>query len=135
MSPDQPADSATAAVHRRVLVVDDDNLVGTSVARLLRKHCSVDVLTDAREVLARMENGETWDAILCDLMMPGISGMELHRLLAQRFPASARKMIFMTGGAYVDEAERFLSDPERHRIEKPFDREVVLAALAEVGAA
>jgi CheY-like chemotaxis protein len=117
---------------RRVLVVDDDRLVGSSLARLLRKTCAIDLETEARAAVARAEAGQSWDVILCDLMMPGMSGMELHAVFSQRFPELAKRMVFMTGGLYTDEAESFLGDGRLRRLDKPFERESVLAMLEQV---
>jgi CheY-like chemotaxis protein len=99
---------------------------------LLRKSCSIDLETDARRAIARAESGQVWDVILCDLMMPGMSGMDLFRTFQERFPSLAQRMVFMTGGTYTDEADNFLADPARRRLDKPFERERVLAVLEQV---
>jgi CheY-like chemotaxis protein len=69
----------------------------------------------------RCAAGETFDLILCDLMMPEMTGMDLHRELSRVAPDQATRMIFMTGGAFTPAARLFLSDPSREHIEKPFD--------------
>nr|MBA3455876.1 response regulator [Deltaproteobacteria bacterium] len=102
----------------RILVVDDETLVGTSVKRILKSH-DVHVLSNAKEALARCVAGEAYDLILCDLMMPDMTGMELHRELMRVGPRMAGRMIFMTGGAFTPEAREFLIT--RDHIEKPFN--------------
>ena len=71
--------------------------------------------------------------VLCDLMMPGLSGMELHERLARSAPEVARRMVFLTGGAFTDGAREFLARVPNPRIEKPFEpsalREAVAAGL------
>ncbi|MDQ3364703.1 MAG: PAS domain S-box protein [Myxococcota bacterium] len=103
----------------RILVVDDEALVGISVKRILRAH-DVHMLNSAKEALARCVAGEAYDLILCDLMMPDMTGMELHGELLRACPELAGRMIFMTGGAFTPEAREFLSATEDH-VEKPFD--------------
>jgi PAS domain S-box-containing protein len=121
----------------RVLVVDDEALVLRTVKRLLSKeHDVVDVVA-AKEALALCKRGEKFDLILCDLMMPDMTGMDLHRELAQAVPEQAAHMIFLTGGAFTAKAWQFLSDPPKEHVEKPFDpaalRAIVRRCVQEAG--
>ncbi|MEO8335286.1 MAG: response regulator, partial [bacterium] len=65
--------------------------------------------------------GEKFDLILCDLMMPEMTGMDLHRELMVIAPDQANKMIFLTGGAFTAGARAFLAEPPKEYIEKPFE--------------
>ncbi|MGZ5968040.1 MAG: hybrid sensor histidine kinase/response regulator [Polyangiales bacterium] len=116
----------------RVLVVDDEPLIGKSVQLLLSTKHDVVPLTSAREAYDRMLSGERWDAVLCDLMMPEMTGMDLYERLEQRMPELARKMVFLTGGAFTPRARAFLERGQNPRVEKPFDEETLLAAIASV---
>jgi CheY-like chemotaxis protein len=129
-SPPVPA----AAGRRRVLVVDDDALVVRSVARTLADRYEIVTASSAVEALAHVERGERFDALLCDLMMPQMTGMELHARLEERAPALARRMLFITGGAFTDAAARFLAEG-RACVEKPFEPEALRAAIERVAAA
>jgi CheY-like chemotaxis protein len=62
-----------------------------------------------------------YDIIFCDLMMPGITGMEFHSRLVQVDPDQASNVIFLTGGAFTSQARQFLADMDNLSIEKPFD--------------
>jgi CheY-like chemotaxis protein len=121
----------------RILVVDDEQLIGTTIRRLLPLH-EVVALADPREALARLTGGEPFDLVLCDLMMPLLSGMELHEAVAAVRPEVARRMVFMTGGAFTDRAREFLERVGNPQLGKPFDpqdlREQVRAWLAEARA-
>ncbi|MGZ3460090.1 MAG: hybrid sensor histidine kinase/response regulator, partial [Archangium sp.] len=103
----------------RILVVDDEPLVGASAERLLRSFCEVVVVTSSREALALVEAGQRFDLVLCDLMMPQMTGMELHEELSHRAPELAARMLFLTGGAFTPDAQRFLS--EKRWLAKPFN--------------
>ena len=70
--------------------------------------------------LGRCAGGETFDLILCDLMMPDMTGMDLHRELSGTAPEQASRMIFLTGGAFTATALQFLSETPKEHIEKPF---------------
>lgn len=116
-----PAASPGASPARgRVLVVDDEPMVARSVARILSGEHDVTALTSSREALRRAEAGERWDLVLCDLMMPELSGMELSRRLAGAAPELAGRMVFLTGGAFTPESQAFLA-AGRTWLEKPID--------------
>lgn len=104
----------------RILVVDDELIICTSVRRMLSRRHEVVVTTRATEALERVRAGETFDVILCDLMMPQMTGMELHRQLAAF--GHADHIVFMTGGAFTLAARQFLDSVSNQRIEKPFDQ-------------
>jgi PAS domain S-box-containing protein len=104
----------------RILVVDDEELVLRSVKRVLANEHDVTVIGSATEALALCAAGETFDLILCDLMMPEMTGMDLHVELSRVAPEQASRMIFITGGAFTEKARSFLTDPPKEQIEKPF---------------
>lgn len=111
---------STLSTRPFVLVIDDDPSVGSGIRRMLAKECEIEVVTSAREALDRIATGLRFDVILCDLMMPEMPGMELYRELERIDLESARKTIFMTGGAFSAGAREFLARAPRPHIEKPF---------------
>ena len=113
----------------KVLVVDDELLVGKSLARLLAAH-DVTVLTSPAEVLQRAAAGERWDVVLCDLMMPEMSGMEWFEEARRTVPALESRVVFVTGGAFTDAAREFLERVPNARLEKPFTPDEVRAVVA-----
>ena len=105
----------------RILVVDDEPALGVAIRRILAGEHDVTVLTaasEAREVVAR---GDRFDVILCDLMMPKMTGMDLHAEFTVLAPDQAERMVFVTGGAFTEKARRFLGTVPNIRLEKPFD--------------
>jgi CheY-like chemotaxis protein len=117
----------------RVLVIDDDPLVGRSMARLLQSAHEVTVLTSPTEAVARIVRGERWDAILCDLMMPELSGMDVEERLSKAAPDIVPRIVYLTGGAFTDRAREFLA-AGRPYLEKPVEAEALrtrVAALVE----
>ena len=66
-----------------VLIVEDDSHYREFLARTLERDYRVQVAQDGREALARLD-GQTYDAILCDLRVPGISGKELIQTIRGR---------------------------------------------------
>jgi PAS domain S-box-containing protein len=112
----------------KVLVVDDEPLVCRALQRVLSPPHDVHVQESGRAALAALEHEDGWDLVICDLMMPDLSGMELHELVKARAPALAERFVFLTGGAFTEGAREFLRRVRNERIEKPFEA----AALREV---
>jgi CheY-like chemotaxis protein len=73
----------------------------------------------------------SYDVILCDLMMPEMTGMELHAQLETTQPERAARMVFVTGGAYTPAAMSFLERVPNPRLEKPFDPENLRTQVRE----
>ena len=134
-APAVPADAQPdAAGQARILIVDDEEMLGTILRRVFRGH-DVTVLTDARKALELIDGGAHFDAILCDVMMPVMTGIEFHRALSERHPDQVGALIFLTGGAFTKETAAFLDSVPNLRVDKPFDaaqlRARIEAHLAE----
>jgi PAS domain S-box-containing protein len=126
-----PAEASPAPGRRaRVLVLDDDGRVADALRRMLEPEHQVEVLTRSRQALERVRAGASWDAVLCDVMMPELSGIEWFEEVRRVDPALARRVVFVTGGAFTAAARTFLEEVENPRIEKPFVAAEVRAAVA-----
>jgi CheY-like chemotaxis protein len=122
----------------KVLVVDDDPMVAAVVRRILANDHDLTSTTSAQHALDLCSGGERYDVILCDLMMPQMTGMDLHAELARLAPDQAQRMLFFTGGAFTERARSFLDEVENLRLEKPFDavtlRTLIASRLRDPGA-
>ena len=99
----------------------DEESLAQAVRRFLANDHEVEALTNGREALERIRAGTRYDVILCDLMMPQMTGMELHEAVLRIDADQARRMVFLTGGAFTQSARAFMERTANHRIEKPFD--------------
>lgn len=130
-----PKLSAGAGRRGRILIVDDEPLVSQAIRRALQREHEVTMLTSAREAHARLTGGEHFDLILCDIMMPEMSGIDLYEALARVAPSLAERMVFLTGGAFTPRAREFLSLLKNPCVEKPFIprelQELVRSLLSE----
>jgi signal transduction histidine kinase/CheY-like chemotaxis protein len=117
---------------RRILLVDDEAAVGRSLQMLLAPETEVVPVIRAAEALDLLARGERFDAIVCDLMMPQSSGMQLYEQVGQLAPEYLGRMIFMTGGAFTEQAREFLASLDRPHLEKPFSEHELREALASV---
>jgi PAS domain S-box-containing protein len=116
------AEHGVAAPKRvRILAVDDEPLVLNALRRTLGSEHEILLFNRPQAVLEWLNKGEPWDLILCDLMMPEMTGMEFHAELSRRMPERAGRVVFVTGGAFTAGARDFLSQSSVPFVEKPFD--------------
>lgn len=117
----------------RVLVVDDEPMVGSALRRILGSNNETTVISDAREALSLIRNGRRFDIVFCDLRMPHLSGQDLYQALLSIAPEQADRLIFMTGDSERQEHQAFLQRIPNTYIEKPLDiqrvRELVMYSL------
>ncbi len=114
----------------RVLVVDDEQKIGVALTRALESDHEVVSVTNAPAALDRIRRGEEFDVILCDLIMPEMSGMEFFHRLETLVPAMRERVVFITGGAYTEAAREFLKQVPNRRLTKPIDIQKLREMLA-----
>lgn len=125
-----PPPTATPPRGRVLIVEDDPSLVRLIQRTVCREHDSL-VASSAQAALDLLAQDDVFDVILCDLMMPGMTGMDLYRRVKERSPLVAQRFAFMTGGAFSPGAQKFLDEVEVPRFEKPFDHNNVRALIHE----
>jgi len=103
-----------------VLVVDDDPIVGSTLRRVLADEHDVTLATNGRHALELLSGGQKFDVMLCDLMMPEMTGIDLYQELSRTIPGAVERMVFITGGAFTPTARAFLDEVPNQRLEKPF---------------
>jgi len=122
---------APGEVAGTVLVIDDEPGIGIALKRLLRSEHQVTTVTRAREALDRFRAGERFDAILCDLMMPEMTGMDFHDELSRIDAEAAGRVIFLSGGLFTERARAFLARVPNLRLEKPVEPQSLRALVNE----
>jgi PAS domain S-box-containing protein len=130
---DAPPGSAAAS---RILIIDDLPQIAKVLARILRSH-DVTTAHTANEALQQM-NDRDFDVILCDIMMPVMTGLELRATIEASHPALAERFIFVTGGIFSEVDQKSAMESGCPIVRKPVDPQELLAAvqlvLAEAGA-
>lgn len=105
----------------KVVLIDDEEIFAATIASALKKHHEVEVFTDSAEALKHIMSDAKFNVILCDLMMPNFTGMDIYeQLLNAKDPDLHKRIIYMTGGAFTPRSTKFLQNNEIKRIEKPF---------------
>jgi PAS domain S-box-containing protein len=125
---------ATAPATRRgkILLIDDDPAVLRTYRRALADDHDVVCCAGGREALDLVETSRDFDVIVCDLMMPEISGVDLYELLSQRHPELAAKVVFITAGAFTPRAKDFMARLPNIRLEKPFGAHQLRTVIARL---
>jgi CheY-like chemotaxis protein len=118
----------------RVLVIDDELPIANTLKDLLAPEHEVVAATSGGEALAALA-GADFDVVFCDLMMPGMSGMDLYQRICVERPALAPRVVFMTGGAFTARTAEFLASVENLRVEKPFSLGLVEGIVRQMAAA
>jgi PAS domain S-box-containing protein len=128
----RPMTTPIAVRRSRILVVDDDEMVHRTMRRLLRDHDLV-YAGSGQDALALLARGERFDLVLCDLMMPIMTGVELHQQLQALHPELARRVVFMTGSALVtSKVEDFLRAIPNLRLDKPFGMSELQSVIVQM---
>lgn len=112
----------------RILIVDDEVAVGSTLRLVLQGEHDVHVATNAAEALQMMSQG-AYDAIVCDVAMPEMTGIDLYDAVRVAYPGTESSMVFMTGGTLVPQSQEFLAKLENPLLEKPFDTELLRQTL------
>ncbi len=130
---------AVESVPRRVLVVDDEEAIRSAMRRSLeRRGWTVDEAADGGEALLRLEVGGRavpYDAVVTDLRMPGMSGIELCRELAERHSEVLERTIVITGDTASPTVAEFLGRTDRPFLQKPFDMRALVELIERVATA
>jgi CheY-like chemotaxis protein/anti-sigma regulatory factor (Ser/Thr protein kinase) len=126
--------SSHPPLHRtRILVVDDEPLVASLLCRMLENDHDVTVASSGPEALRHLAD-KAFDAVVCDVMMPGMTGMDLYNVIRERDEPLSHRLVFMTGGAFVPKVADFLATVDCPTVEKPFRLDRLKSALREVSA-
>ncbi len=125
-----PVEPPTAALHRRVLLVDDEEPIRSVAQRILRRHGhEVDVAADGSAALRLLE-ATRYDVVLCDIRMPNGSGPELYDELRRRGIAQRSRFVVTTGDVADPDTQRFLGESGLPVLLKPFELRALLEVVA-----
>jgi PAS domain S-box-containing protein len=120
--------ATTNRVRRRVLIIDDERLVRDAITRLLQTEHEVVSASGGEAGLAALDAGR-FDVVICDVMMPGMNGREVHRRVAAQHPGFERRLIFISGGTFTPELDEFLRTTTNRCLSKPFKLDDVFMAI------
>ncbi len=117
----------------RILAIDDEAEIGAALQRMLGRDHDLTFVTQATAALTLVD-ADALDVVLCDVMMPDMTGIQFLARIAEAHPALARRVVFMTGGAFSPGARELLDRTTNARVDKPFDGAALREILARVAA-
>jgi len=127
----------TAGFAMRILLIDDEPLLLKSFTRYLGGVCGHDVVCaqGGGEALAELETGEAIDLVFCDLTMPDIDGVEVHRAICEHHSALRGRFVFLTGGVTDEATENYVQNSGALVLSKPVRQIAFDKILADVSGA
>jgi PAS domain S-box-containing protein len=128
-----PADPDPPAPRRaRIMLVDDEPLVANSIMRLLRRDYDVTIARCGQEAIDHIARGLRFDAIVSDVMMPNMTGIELLEELRRVAPDQADRLIFLSGGAFTVQTRERLDAIGAPQLEKPVTAGELRSCVARI---
>ncbi|MGV3625056.1 MAG: ATP-binding protein [Archangium sp.] len=113
----QTTPTVPAARGMRVLIVDDEPSILRSIERLIGRSHQLTLAQSGREALSHVQRMPDFDLVICDMMMPELSGIDVWNALT---PEQRERFVFMTGGTFTEGAEAFIAANQPHVLPKPF---------------
>lgn len=129
----QRAPVGDAPARMRVLIVDDEPSLVTTLRMLIGEEHDVTTANSGDAACSILLSGRSFDVVLCDMMMPGVSGMDVYERVVNVYPEFNGRFVFMTGGACTDKAAAFLAQHPKAVLEKPFTSSTLRRVIAGVG--
>ncbi|HTQ08731.1 MAG TPA: response regulator [Fimbriimonadaceae bacterium] len=112
----------------RILVIDDETNIRTMI-RLALQHVGYEVETaaDGEDGIRKFGDGTTWDLVLLDQRMPGLTGIEVQRVLRKTAPKT--KLIMITAFGTIDLAAEAIQAGAMDFLRKPFTADTLRGAV------
>ena len=104
---------------RRILIIDDEPVLLRVIERLLGPDDEVVAFTDPGEALRALASDQAYDAVLCDIRMPGITGLQLFEQLQSSAPSLVPRFAFMSGGVAIGDDDQRMRASGRPLLNKP----------------
>jgi CheY-like chemotaxis protein len=113
----------------RVLLIDDEAFIVSALRRLLGPEHDVTSVVNVPDAIALIAAGHRYDAVLCDLRMPGMSGIDFYEIMRQQAPEMVDRIIFCTGATFSSDTRQFFDRITNRILEKPFDPAAVRSLI------
>jgi DNA-binding response OmpR family regulator len=117
---------------KHVLIIEDDRSVGDSFAKALAHAGYQATVTDNVVAAVEQLKARSFNAIICDVILPSIEGTALYERLAEHFPAAADRVLFVTGWGKDSRVIRLLEGSGRPFLQKPVALEELIGAVRAI---
>tara|TARA_R110002096_G_scaffold436051_2_gene666291 strand:+ start:34223 stop:36106 length:1884 start_codon:yes stop_codon:yes gene_type:complete len=129
--PKTSAESAVLDDDISIYIIDDEAHVTRALQRML-KGSDVVLENDGLAALRHLEANANYDVVICDLMMPNFTGMELFEALDKANSTLRSHFLFITGGAVTSAAEEFLERNDIKYLLKPIMPNALTTAINDI---
>jgi PAS domain S-box-containing protein len=130
--PAAPAIAEFAPRRRRVLIIDDEPRVAQALERMLHTDYDLTLVSCGASAIDHVTAGARYDAIITDVMMPNMTGIELFDRLESLAPDQAHRMIFLTGGVFTPQTQARLEAAGNPQLQKPVGAQDLRACVAKL---
>ncbi len=114
------------------MIVDDEPRVAQALKRMLRGDHDLTLASCGAEAIERVAAGERFDAIITDVMMPNMTGIELFDRLGDLAPDQAMRVIFLSGGVFTAQTQTRLEAAGNPQLQKPVSSQELRACVAKL---
>ncbi len=119
-------------MRKKILVVEDETGIRDFIIELLTSvGMQLDTAYNGLEAKNKLKKND-YDLILLDIKMPGLSGIDLYRILEKEQPSLLDRILFMSGDTANEETKNFLRSSTRPCLSKPFTAENLLSTLRDI---
>jgi PAS domain S-box-containing protein len=116
----------------RILIIDDEPEVRDVMSQALcQRGYIVDVAGNGVDGLRLLENSD-YKVILCDVHMPGLSGLEFYRQVETNHPDMAKRIVFVTGDAVNKGTNQLIEAYQLNYLTKPFELNDLLQLIQKL---
>ncbi len=117
----------------RILCIDDEPMILGAVARTLSGH-EIVCYTDSCAAIGHLvaDPHPRYDVVICDVLMPDCSGVDVHRVIRRDRPELLGRMVFVTGATMMPVIESFLAATGAPVLMKPFGSDDIRGACRAV---
>lgn len=122
----------TSAAQAKILIVDDEAAICSSLQRIFSRMYTVVSATSAAAAMEHFRAGERFDVVLCDLMMPEMGGLELFHQIEAVSPGSESRFVFMSGAVMSPTVHARLAALPNQLLKKPFDMRRLVEIVNEM---
>ena len=129
--PPPPVKSTDAVPRGQIVLIDDEPLLLSSLTRVLARDHEVHAFSNPYAALEVVTKRADLDLVLCDLIMPGLSGIDIYERVLDAAPDVAGKFVFVTGGAFTARGKEFIASVKNPCLEKPFGPERLRAFVRD----
>ncbi|HEX9294692.1 MAG TPA: PAS domain S-box protein [Polyangiaceae bacterium] len=116
----------------RILVVDDETAIASALKKVLDVEHQVTAVTTGGHALELLLQGTRFDVVVCDVLMPDVSGIDLYRELDSKRPELVNRIIFMSGASSLPRVTEFLAKVPNRWIDKPVNLEELRRLIVEI---